>query len=474
MNRWGFRARLIGWHAIVTTILLFGAGVLADWFLRDTILGRVDSALISIAETEAGSSFDGPTGLHLHDVDRLPADDPRRADKLDKFVQVIDADGRVLLRSLSLGTDVLPVGPSARAALGANRMVIETATLGGRESVRLVTLPVQGPNGQRFAIQVGAPLRPTTEVMTTARTMIWARSALVLIGVVLTGALLARRALRPVARIAKDADEIGQNIGGRRLPHPGTDDELGGLVTTLNGMLDRLERSMETQRRFTADAAHELRSPLSRLRAELEIALRRTRSPEEYQAVLRSALDEAVRMTELSAALLTLARLDADGHAVAQSDGTGVPSDALAVAVARAQAAAGAREIRIAVGPVPSASVAVPPRLLELLLGNLIDNAVKFSPAGGEVRVSGRVDGRHASLSVSDRGPGIPPEQVGRLFERFSRIDPARSPDVPGVGLGLSICRAITDRCGGAIGVAENPGGGSVFTVTLPLAEPTT
>jgi len=470
VRTWGFRTRLTLWHAAATTVVLVVVAVAADFFLTRSILARLDSALSAIAETEAGSSLDGSAGIHLHDADMLSDTDPRRIDRLDKFVQILDRRGTVLLRSRTLGSSSLPVSQAVFAGLGRGETVVETSQLPDGEPVRILTLPVRHGGQEQFAIQVAAPLRPAYAEMRTARLLIWWRSLLVLAVVIATGAWLARRALRPVADIASKAQEIGQDIGGRRLPHPGTDDEIGQLVSTLNEMLERLEQTMDAHRRFTADAAHELRSPLSRLRSELEIALRQTRTAEEYQAVIRSGLDEAERMTDLTVALLTLARLDGGESPRVRSADAGVTTDAFAAAAARLEDEARRLGVNVVLESSPRLEVAVPSGLLLLLVDNLLQNAIKFSPAGGTVRAAGVACDGEAILSISDQGPGVPPEHAARIFDRFYRVDPARSAAVPGVGLGLSICRAIVDRYRGSLDVAPSPGGGSTFSVRLPLA----
>lgn len=470
MRRWGFRTRLTLWHAAATTIVLVTVAVLADWYLTRSVMAQLDSALAAVAETEAGSAMDSSAGIHLHDVDLLADTGPRRIDKLDKFVQIVDGRGAVLLRSRTLGTATLPVSEAVVASVGRGETVVETSQLADGEPVRLLTLPLRTDGAYPYAVQIGAPLRPTYAVMRSARVLIWAGSALVLVVVISTGALLARRALRPVADIASKAQDIGQDIGGRRLPHPGTDDEIGQLVSTLNEMLARLEQTMDAHRRFTADAAHELRSPLSRLRSEMEIALRQTRTAEEYQSVIGSGLDEAVRMTDLTVALLTLARLDAGEVPSVPGADVGVTTAAFAAATARLEDEARRQGVDIVLEPSTRLEVAVPSGLLMLLVDNLLQNAIKFSPSGGTVRAAAAGRDGEAVVSISDQGPGVPPEHAARIFDRFYRADPARSAAVPGAGLGLSICRAIVDRYRGALEIAPNPGGGSTFTVRLPLA----
>jgi len=470
VTRVGFKARLTLWHAAATTAILLAAAVSANWLLARAVFGQLDAALLVIGETEAGSALDNPAGVHLHDLDARADPASLRLNRLDKLVQIIDNQGAVLLRNAALRDLELPALAPLVARVRQGETVLETTSWNDGEPIRLLTLPIRVAGSYPFAVQVGTSLRPTYAFLRTARVLWLVMSIAVLAAVIATGRLLARSALRPVSTALHMAQQIGDAIGGRRLPHPGTDDEIGRLVSTLNAMLDRLERSISAHRRFTADAAHELRTPLSRLRSELEIALRRPRSLEEYRDVLRSGLDETVRLTDLTDALLTLARLDTEQAAWPANTPFGVTADALEAECRRVSAEADRRGVEVVVEASPRLEVRVPPGLLTLLVGNLLQNAVKFSPPGGRVVASVAAANGEAVLLISDSGPGIAAAHLPKIFDRFFRGDPARSADVPGFGLGLSICHAIADRYDGAIGVVPNPAGGSVFSARLPLA----
>jgi len=253
------------------------------------------------------------------------------------------------------------------------------------------------------------------------------------------------------------------------LPARGTDDEVGRLAATLNDMLDRIERGVQTQRRFTADASHELRSPLSRLRAELEITLRRSRTAVEYEEVLRSSIEEVERLSGLTEELLALARLDA-GEGAQAPPAPVLVADVVAEAVARVAAAALRREIALVSDVTPGIAVDVVPGALAMVIGNLLGNALKFSPPHGRVTIRTLAAGSEALLSVSDSGPGIPPDEIPRLFERFFRGRGSQTTGAPGAGLGLAICRAVVEARGGRITVDSQPSAGATFTVHLPLA----
>jgi two-component system OmpR family sensor kinase len=243
---------------------------------------------------------------------------------------------------------------------------------------------------------------------------------------------------------------------------------MGHLVDTLNAMLERLERTFDTQRRFTADASHELRSPLSRLRTEIEITLRRPRDVQDYVVTLRSCLDEVERLTMLVEELLMLARLDAG-----EERGPVEPM-ALNVlaedAVRRMRGPARDRQVEIVLDIVTRVAARVAPAPASLVLANLLDNAVKFSPPGGKVTVRVAADGDAAVLSVADEGPGIADADLPFLFDRFYRGASARAGTIAGVGLGLALSQAIVRAYGGRIAATNGPVHGALLTVSLPLA----
>jgi two-component system OmpR family sensor kinase len=334
--------------------------------------------------------------------------------------------------------------------------------------LRVVTRPAD-IRGVRYAIQVAASLDDAYAVLRAARLLFLGMAIIILAAVGLTGGLLARRALRPIDQIVRRARQIGETHLAERLPLPGTRDEIARLVDTLNEMLARIERSVEGQRRFTSDASHELRSPLSRLRAELEVTLRRPRDAAEYEESLRSCLDEVVRLSRLTEQLLVLARLDAgEGREVV--DGPVDLTPILEESMRRLLPDTRQRRLEVVLKSSPDLSVRIAPGAAGLVVSNLLDNAVKFSPPGGRVIVEVRADGGEAVVAVSDTGPGIAADEMPQLFERFYRGAAARASEVPGVGLGLAISRAIVEKYGGRITVDPRPEGGATFSVRLPLA----
>lgn len=280
--------------------------------------------------------------------------------------------------------------------------------------------------------------------------------------------LLARKALAPVNAIRRSADAITADRLHERLPVSNPDDELGKLAATVNAMIERLERSFAEVRRFTADASHELRTPLTAIRVEAEAAIGGDVTAEEYRVLVGSVLEECGRMARLTDQLLALAREDAG---VAHSEPVAVDLGQLVGGVAETlRPVVEAKRLALISELAPGVVVRGDPERLRQVAMNLIDNATKYTPEGGSIRVTvGTTDGR-AVFTVADTGEGIAAEHLSRVFDRFYRVDKARSREMGGTGLGLAIAKSILTAHGGRIELTSTVGVGTTATVTMPLA----
>lgn len=282
------------------------------------------------------------------------------------------------------------------------------------------------------------------------------------------GYLLARQALAPVDRMTAAAEAITATQLDRRIEVQNPDDELGRLARTLNSMIERLGRSFAEVRRFTADAAHELRTPLAILRNEAEVALLVPRESEQYQVCLEDMLEEIDHLSRLSDALLFLFREDAGLGGAAREP---LNLDDLVREVAEhMRVVAAEKRQELTLDPPPRTSVLGNAPQLRRLLINLIENAIKFTPEEGKIGLRIDTVRDSARVIVSDTGIGIAAEHLPRIFDRFYRVDAARSPRTGGNGLGLSICRSIAEAHGGTIEVESEPGNGTRVIVILPVA----
>lgn len=462
-----FRKRLLLVHLAVILVIVACTALAGYWGLSRAVHGQLDAALLALAETEMAMLPAAPRQpVQVHEVASGLA--PPSLTRLDRLVQIIDGEGRVLARSRNLEAAQLPAPLALLARLAAGETVFETLPKFGEEPLRMVSIPVPS-SGARLAVQVAGSLDDVNHVLAAATLLFGAMALALLAAVGLAGEMLARRVLGAIDDVVQQAHCIGDASLGWRLPHPGTPDEIGRLVDTLNAMLERLEHGYDAQRRFTADASHELRSPLSRLRTEIEITLRRPRDTPEYVDALASCLDEVQRLTTLVEELLMLTRLDVgQERAVVE---TVALNPLVRAAAGRLENVAAERGIRIVFDdaiPLSARGAAGP---VDLVLANLLDNAVKFSPPDSRITLLLSREGGEVLIGVADAGPGIRVDELPHLFERFYRGARARAGEAPGFGLGLALSQAIVHAYGGRIEALNRPGGGALFTIRLPAGD---
>jgi signal transduction histidine kinase len=459
------RATLAATLVVAVALLAAGAAVLLS--LRGNLESRADSEADAVARQVASRI-----------AARVPYADLDLPDGDDNPVQVVDEDGRVLAVSEGLeaisGTGTSGVTPlhSPAAEPEDDEETPEpgepgefgeidwhgqgTATVDGeRAEYRFAGAEVTDSRDETVRVYAGASLAAQQDAVRTASGVMLIGLPLLLAVVASVTWLVTRRALRPVEDIRREMAEITASEDlSRRVPEPGTHDEIARLARTTNETLAALETSVERQRRFVADASHELRSPIASLRTQLEVA---AAHPELLD--LDGAVEDTVRLQRLAADLLLLARLDAGER----------PADARVDLVALAREETAARPmVTVEAGPA-AAEVAGSRGQLGRVLANLLDNAERH--ARSAVTVTVRRDGdRAAVVRVADDGDGVPEGDRERIFERFVRLDDARSRDEGGAGLGLAIARDVAVRHGGTLTAGAAPGGGALFELRLPLA----
>lgn len=297
----------------------------------------------------------------------------------------------------------------------------------------------------------------------------WLLAIGIAVGVVVaigSGYGLARRTLRPVAALTEAARDIQDEPTGELPTDFGVRDELTDLAETFNAMLGRIRAAFQRERRFRADAAHKLFTPLTAIRSELDVTLRKPRSPEAYREALRAIHQHTETLTGMLDELMTLSEVEAVSKAgsAVPVNFTGRIQDRVQGFMARAQR----RDIQLQCEELEESWVAVPSDYVNTLVDNLVDNALKYTPDGGDIRITLRTSGDAAVLQVKDDGIGFDSESADRLFDRFYRTAEADA-TAPGSGLGLSIVKAIAEGYGGAV-AARNEGASSTFEVRLPCA----
>jgi heavy metal sensor kinase len=460
------RARLTLWYTglLTLTILLLGASAYS--LLGYSLARDLDRALQGVAVTLAEQPSRSRLPAVSPDIDAIF----RRffgMSPWDRYVERRHPWSDRTPQEPPSGTGRLPLSAQAlnRAAEGLE--TFETLEGLGPYPVRVLTHPVREAGRITSLIQVGMSLE---SVSVTRRRFLLVTAAVLPLAVLLAGSggwLLARRALKPVDQMTEAARRISAEHLDERVHTTGTGDELDRLAATLNDMLGRLDVTFRQIRQFSADASHELQTPLTILQGELEVALRAPRTPDEYRRVLTSALEESGRIARLVEGLLLLSRADAG---VLRMDHQPVDLARLVAEVCEhSQVLAKARGVTLDLGPLTPVTMQGDPQHLRRLLVNLVDNGLKYTPAGGRVTLALYQDGTCAVLRVTDTGIGLAPGEQERIFQRFYRAPAAMSRDAEGSGLGLCIARSIVEAHGGAIQVESTEGHGSIFTVRLPL-----
>jgi heavy metal sensor kinase len=460
------RTRLTIWYTCLLTVTLLIVGGAAFGLLSYSLSREMDSALDSVARALIERDQSRPATFLSSEIDQAF----RRFfgfSPWDHYFQMRDPSGnRDEHRSLP-STGKLPL--SRKALDNAMRGLSSFETVEGLEEypVRILTMPVMESNRVINMIQVGMSLKSIDE---THLRFLLIMAGVLPLGLVLAasgGWLLAHRALTPVDRMTAAARRISAEQLSQRVDETGTGDELDNLAKTLNQMLTRLDAAFSQIRRFSADASHELQTPLTILKGELEVVLRSTRTPEEYRATLESALEEVDRIAHLVEGLLLLARAEAG---VLRMDRQEVDLEQVLEEVyLRLKPLADSHGIELRLGAMEPLRIQGDRERLERMTSNLVDNAIKYTGAEGRVTLALQHDSRWASILVSDTGSGIPIEEQKHIFQAFYRTEQARSLAERGTGLGLSIAQSIAVAHGGTIQVESAPGQGSSFRVSIPI-----
>jgi len=459
MRRLPIRAALTAWYLLVLGLVITGFAAALYWDQEQTLSGEIDRSIAG-ASGQALALID----KHVDPIRFLDNDAYRHATRhltqAGYAVLLFDADRRPLAR---FGRTLeLAAPPAAERSLDS----IETSFDGSDEHWRISWQPVVRHDGVTVGyLAVGQSIDTIEQALHNLYlTLLWAVPAtLALAGV--AGFGLARLAMRPVDRMTQFVRALGAHDLGKRLAYRGPDDELGRLATTLDDMLARLEASFARERRFVADAAHELRTPLAALKSRLDVVRQRERSAEGYRAALDGIEPEVERLIRLVRDLLLLARLETDTAPWEEA-----PVDVSQLCeriVEQMQPLAGERGLAIDTAIDPGLLVTGSfDHLLRALL-NLLDNAIKYAQSPSRILIEGRKNGGTIRIQVSNDGRVLDQALIGRVGERFLRSEGDRSRETGGIGLGLAISAEIARRHRGALSLSAKAGGGAIATLDL-------
>ena len=451
------RVRLTAWYAALLAIIIIALGAFIVLQLRSDLRQDADREL-DAATDHMADAFEDEGREDFKDIAQTLLPRTGSAAQILTERKVYLHYGRVAALRPMVSDDV-------RDATFAGDSQVFTARLGAnRQAYRVSVRPVMEGTRRRVLV-VAESLAPVEDFVRRVLVLILLAGPAALAATALAGYWLARKALRPVERMTSNAREISIERLGERVAVPRAADELGRLAVTLNAMLDRLERGMREKHRLIADASHELRTPLAVMRAELDVSLRDAGLADDAREVLESAREEVDRMSRTVDNLLTLAQVD-EGRLELLTTRVSL-REVIDGAVRPLRPLAEARGVELRVEATEVEAQADPQRLHQAVT-NLVENALKFTPRGGTVRVHDWRTGDEVGFTVSDDGPGIPAEARAHLFDRFYRVDGARSRAVGGSGLGLAICREIAVAHGGNVWVDSEEGRGSSFSLALP------
>jgi heavy metal sensor kinase len=483
------RARLTFWYSLVLlcVLILFGLAAHAYWsrHLQDSLdrsLGLEAGWVAEFLAPRAGGvapSRRYPPYVGAEAFDSSLASDTLRASPSSAddeiweeiyqhallspkktLIEVVDHKGGLVFRSFTGAGDTL-----FASLPKSDSLQFHTIAAPNGEDYRVATM-----SSERFHIACAYPLADLNYVVKSLFSILLVLVPVALFLSIAGGWFLAKKSLRPVDDVTNAARSITAQNLDREIPRPEVDDEIGRLIDTLNEMIRRLRGSFERIRQFTLDASHELRTPLTIVRGEVEVSLQSARTPDEYRRTLASTLDEIIRVSAIIDNLLDVAQADR-AHPETLRFEPVLLSELVEELYEDGLVMAQQKRLEVELLRNDAVSVEGDPLRLRQMLLNLLDNAIKYTPAPGKVTISLEHRNGDAYVVFADTGIGIPKDEHAKIFERFYRVDKARSREFGGSGLGLSIVKWVSELHGGHVAVESEPGLGSTFTVRLPAVD---
>ena len=475
------RAQLALWHGGLLALTLILLASLIYLMLRQVLSSLADAALEDYADKTARN-----VAAELYKAETLAPkrarspDEQRRLDDeavksfLDatiawgRFVQIDDVRGRPVAVADALRSKHFPDQPDTRNRILSHQARVTFETLSDPYQMRVVTIPVEMGPRISYLVRVGAPVEGVEEAIRRVSALLLVLTPSIFVIALAGGWILVGRSLKPVDEMTRAALSIESRRLDVRLVPPRTDNEIGRLASALNEMIARLDRSFRQTERFTADASHELKTPLTTIRGEAEVALMGDLRPEQTRATLLSIVEETERLSEIVNNLLLLSRADADQVRLKHEP---VALDQIAMqAYEPMERLAHRKTITLDIAAMEEITLSGDGLWLHQLITNLLHNAINYTPEGGKATLSLVREGDTAVLKVWDTGPGIPPQDLPHIFDRFYRVDSGRSRDQGGSGLGLNIARWVVESHGGVLSVESVLGEGATFIARLPIS----
>ncbi len=463
---WSIAARLALWYTASAFVVVAVATGLLYWVLVTNVSREDDQFLVDTVQIMRAVLRERPNDIAAlrQEVDWEGA--ARRYARV--YVRVLDERDHLLIEtpgaSSIIGQHTLsPAGMGDEPGPG-----IDVASSAGAPYRMLAAWANVGTGNERRLIQIALDRTTERQLLADYRSRLWAVLALALIASALVGYFVARRGMAPVAAIAGTAQRIGSSTLNERIPIARLPGELSSLAITFNAMLDRLEDAFTRLGSLSADLAHELRTPINNLRGEIEVALGKPRSAAEYQEALASVLEESGRLSLMIDGLMFLARAE-NPHTQIERTVVDLRRELRSVCEFY-EPSAGEAGVYLQVADGEPVGAAVDRTMLQRALGNLISNALRHTPAAGQVTLSATRRQDAVVIEIKDSGRGIPPEHLSRVSDRFYRVDISRTSTSGGLGLGLAIVESIMKVHTGSMEIVSTPGSGTTVSLTFPNA----
>jgi len=460
--------RMTVWYAWSFFALVLVATGLLYWVLVTSMYQEDVRDLADNLNNARMLFMASPPGRSLRPSDQRPSWAPSHQPEI--YLRVLDQNAYIVVETPGMSGELPPPEKAELASITAkNSEKREMVSAAGQPFLSLIVrIPGWDTAEPTYYMQVAMDRAHDEYLLARYRERLWLVLSVSLVLCSLVGYLIARGGMRPIEHIGRTAERIRSTTLHERIATSGLAAELSGLAETFNSMLDRLEESFQRVSHFSDDVAHELRTPVNNLRGEIEVALSRARSNEDYREILGSCLEECTRISRLIQSLLFLARLEsaADGLQIERVD----IGKELAKVQEFYEAAAGEAGIKLCLATAGALPASVDRTLFQQAIGNLVSNAIAHTPAGGTVEIGACSDGRGLTVSVTDTGCGIASKHLPNVFDRFYRVDQARSGTGHNVGLGLAVVKSIIARHGGRVEIESEAGHGTQVRMILPAA----
>lgn len=458
--------RMTVWYALSAFLLIFAATGFLYWVLA-TNLEQEDVRVLEDNLNNARLMLrSAPLGVPPGRQEPEPAWSPEQRPQV--YVRILDGDARTILETPGMSEELAAPAAADLARLNAENQVSDEALSRSGKLFQIIAARAGGEGEPVRYIQIAMDRHNEEHLLARYREKFWIVLSVSVVLCSLVGYTIARSGMRPIESISRTAERIRSTTLHERIDTSGLPAELSSLAKTFNSMLDRLQDSFARISQFSDDVAHELRTPIHNLRGEIEVALSKARSSEDYREALGSCLEECARISRVIQSLLFLARAD-NARELLQREAVDVGKE-LTTVQDFYEASATEAGVDLATSVPTGLSAPLDRTLFQQALGNLVSNAITHTPAGGSVRVAACEEGPWLTVTVTDTGCGIAAEHLPYVLDRFYRVDRARAGSRQNVGLGLAVAKSIVERHGGCVAIHSKLGEGTCVSLRFPNA----